>query len=224
MAKVCHEMLPTIHAAGLIDAVDAFCDRIGFTADQVRALFKVAAKLDIPIKLHAEQLSNLHGAEMAAHFKALSADHLEYLDEKGVMAMANAGTVAVILPGAFYYLRETTKPPIDLLRRYQVPIALATDCNPGSSPTTSPLLMMNMAAILFRLTPEEALAGFTRNGAAALGLSKYLGTLEVGKIADLAIWDIDHPSELTQGIGNNPLYQRYFANSEAEKLHNSGRN
>ncbi|WP_373089232.1 imidazolonepropionase [Sneathiella sp.] len=213
MAKVCHEMLPTIHALGLIDAVDAFCETIGFSAEQVRQLFKAAEKLKLPLKLHAEQLSNLHGAELAAHFRALSADHLEYVDEKGVAAMAKFGTVAVILPGAFYFLRETRKPPIELLRKYKVPMALATDCNPGSSPTTSPQLMMNMAAILFRLTPEEALTGFTRNAAAALGLASEIGTLEIGKQADLAIWNIEHPSELTQGIGTNPLYIRYYGKS-----------
>lgn len=209
MAKVCNEMLPTAHALGLVDAVDAFCEKIAFSPDQVRQLFKTAIGLEIPIKLHAEQLSNLHGAEMAARLGALSADHLEYLDEEGVRAMAEAGTVAVLLPGAFYFLRETQKPPIDLLRKHNVPMALATDCNPGSSPTTSPLLMMNMAAVFFRLTPEEALAGFTRNAAAALGLSGEVGTLEIGKRADLAIWNIDHPAELTQGIGTNPLYLRY---------------
>lgn len=210
MAKVIYEMLPTIHALGLIDAIDAFCEKIAFSEDQVRQLFKAADKLGVPVKLHAEQLSNQKGTELAAHFKALSADHLEYLDEKGVKEMAKSGTVAVILPGAFYYLRETQKPSIELFREYDVPMALATDCNPGSSPTTNPQLMMNMAAILFRMTPEEALAGFTRNGAAALGLSAKIGTLEVGKQADLAIWDIDHPSELTQAIGSNPLYSRYF--------------
>ncbi len=211
MAKVCNEMLPTAHALGLVDAVDAFCEKIAFSPDQVRELFKIAMKLDIPLKLHAEQLSNLHGAEMAARLGALSADHLEYLDEDGVKAMAAAGTAAVLLPGAFYFLRETQKPPIELLRQHGVAIALATDCNPGSSPTTSPLLMMNMAAIFFRLTPEEALAGFTRNAAAALGMADEIGTLEIGKRGDLAIWDIDHPSELTQGIGTNPLFQRHYS-------------
>jgi len=215
MAKVCHEMLPTVHTLGLVDAVDAFCEKIAFSEHQVRQLFKTASKLKIPVKLHAEQLSNLKGAELAAHFNALSADHLEYLDEPGVKAMAKAGTVAVILPGAFYFLRETQKPPIELLRQHGVPIALATDCNPGSSPTTSPLLMMNMAAILFRLTPEEALAGFTRHAAAALGMATEIGTLEIGKQADLAIWSIDHPSELTQGIGVNPLFLRYFGQEHA---------
>lgn len=215
MAKVCHEMLPTAISLGLVDAVDAFCEKIAFSENQVRQLFKAASKLGVPVKLHAEQLSNLKGAELAAHFNALSADHLEYLDEQGVIAMAKAGTVAVILPGAFYFLRETQKPPIELLRQHGVPIALATDCNPGSSPTTSPLLMMNMAAILFRLTPEEALAGFTRHAASALGLASEVGTLEIGKQADLAIWSIDHPSELTQGIGINPLYLRIFGQDNA---------
>ncbi|TNE33998.1 MAG: imidazolonepropionase [Alphaproteobacteria bacterium] len=210
MSKVVHEMLPTIHALGLIDAVDAFCDTIGFTAEQVRELFKATQKLKLPIKLHAEQLSNQHGAEMAAHFKALSADHLEYLDEDGIKAMAKYGTVAVLLPGAFYFLRETQKPPLDLLRKYNVPIALATDCNPGSSPVTSPQLIMNMAAIFFRMTPEEALAGFTRNAAKALGLDAEIGTLETGKRADLAIWNIDHPAELTHMIGANPIHMRHF--------------
>ena len=210
MAKVIHEMLPTIHALGLVDAIDAFCEKIAFSEDQVRQLFKAADRMNIPVKIHAEQLSNQRGAELAAHFKALSADHLEYIDEKAVKEMARAGTVAVILPGAFYYLRETQKPPIKLFREHGVPMALATDCNPGSSPTTNPQLMMNMAAVLFRLTPEEALAGFTRNAAKALGLSKEIGTLEVGKLADLAVWDIEHPSELTQSIGSNPLHSRYF--------------
>ncbi|MBO0333700.1 imidazolonepropionase [Sneathiella sp. CAU 1612] len=210
MAKVIHEMLPTIHALGLVDAIDAFCEKIAFSEDQVRQLFKAADRMNIPVKIHAEQLSNQRGAELAAHFRALSADHLEYIDEKAVKEMARAGTVAVILPGAFYYLRETQKPPIKLFREHGVPMALATDCNPGSSPTTNPQLMMNMAAVLFRLTPEEALAGFTRNAAKALGLSSEIGTLEVGKQADLAIWDIEHPSELTQAIGSNPLYSRIF--------------
>ncbi len=215
IAKVCQTMLPTAHALGLVDAVDAFCEKIAFSAEQVRILFKKAEELNIPIKLHAEQLSNLHGAELAANFNALSADHLEYLDEAGVKAMAKHNTVAVLLPGAFYFLRETKLPPLDLLRQHKVPIALATDCNPGSSPVTSPQLVMNMAAIFFRMTPEEALAGFTRNGAQALGLLDQIGTLETGKQADLAIWDIDHPAELTYRVGSAPLHKRYFAGQAA---------
>ncbi|WP_169546036.1 imidazolonepropionase [Sneathiella aquimaris] len=211
MQKVCQEMLPTAHSLGLVDAVDAFCEKIAFSTEQVRQLFKKAEALGLPIKLHAEQLSNLNGAELAANFHALSADHLEYLDEAGVKAMAKNGTVAVLLPGAFYFLRETKLPPLDLLRKYNVPIAIATDSNPGSSPVTSPQLVMNMAAILFRMTPEEALAGFTRNGAQALGLQNQIGTLEAGKYADLAIWSIVHPAELTYRIGSTPLYRRYFS-------------
>lgn len=211
MNKVCKEMLPTADTLGLVDAVDAFCETIAFSTDQVRQLFKAAEQLELPIKLHAEQLSNQHGAELAANFHALSADHLEYLDEAGVKAMADHGTVAVLLPGAFYFLREEKKPPLELLQQYGVPIALATDCNPGSSPVTSPLLIMNMAAILFRMTPEQTLAGFTRNGARALGLHHKIGTLEVGKQADLAVWDISHPAELTYSMSSNPLHQRYYS-------------
>ncbi|MEH6404327.1 MAG: imidazolonepropionase [Sneathiella sp.] len=211
MAKVCGEMLPTAHALGLVDAVDGFCEKIAFNVDQIRTLFKTAERLKLPVKLHAEQLSNLHGTELAANFNALSADHLEYLDEAGVKALAKHGTVAVLLPGAFYFLRESKVPPLEDLRRSNVPIALATDCNPGSSPITSPQLVMNMAAVLFRMTPEEALAGFTRNAAKALGLQNTIGTLEVGKQADFAIWNISHPSELSYHIGSRPLHQRYFA-------------
>ncbi len=211
MDKVCREMLPTAHALELVDTVDAFCETIAFSPSQIRQLFKVAENLDIPVKLHAEQLSNLHGAELAANFQALSADHLEHLDEAGVKAMATHGTIAVLLPGAFYFLRESKLPPLDLLREYNVPIALATDSNPGSSPITSPQLVMNMAAILFRMPPEESLAGFTRNGARALGLQDKIGTLETGKQADLAVWNIDHPAELTYRIGSSPLHKRYFS-------------
>ena len=163
----------------------------------------------MPVKLHAEQLSNLGGAKLAASYGALSADHIEYLDEDGVIAMADAGTIGVVLPGAFYTLRETQKPPIDLLRQHNVPIALATDCNPGSSPLTSLLLTMNMASTLFRLTPEESLAGVTRNAARALGLEDR-GVLSRGLRADLAIWDVSHPSELAYRIGFNPLHTRIF--------------
>jgi len=201
---VANEMLPAIAAEGLADAVDAFCERIGFTAEQTRRVFAAAQRLGLPVKLHAEQLSDMGGAALAAEFRALSADHLEYLSAEGVAAMARAGTVAVLLPGAFYFLRETRLPPVDALRQAGVPIAIATDSNPGTSPTTSLLLMLNMACTFFRLTPEEALAGVTRSAARALGLEDSHGTLETGKAADFAIWDIDHPAELAYRIGGNP--------------------
>ncbi len=200
------EIIPAVRKAGLADAVDGFCEGIAFSPDQMRRVFEKARAVDLPVKLHAEQLSDLKGAVLAAEFAALSADHLEYIQEDGVRAMAETGTVAVLLPGAFYTLREKQAPPIDLFRRHGVPIAIATDCNPGSSPATSLLLMLNMAATLFRLTPEEALAGVTRNAARALGLETEIGTLEVGKRADLAIFDIDHPAELAYRIGYNPLF------------------
>lgn len=199
-------IIPAVRKAGLADAVDGFCEGIAFTPDQMRRVFEKARAVDLPVKLHAEQLSDLKGAVLAAEFAALSADHLEYIQEDGVRAMAGAGTVAVLLPGAFYTLREKQAPPVDLFRRHGVPIAIATDCNPGSSPATSLLLMLNMAATLFRLTPEEALAGVTRNAARALGLEAEIGTLEAGKRADLAIFDIDHPAELAYRIGYNPLF------------------
>lgn len=207
--EVCIPALRAGHAEGLIDAVDAFCERIAFQPEQVARVFDVAKELSLPVKIHAEQLSNLGGAKMAAGYGALSADHVEYLDEDGVKAMADAGTTAVILPGAFYTLRETQLPPVELLRQYGVPIAVATDANPGSSPLTSLLLAMNMASTLFRLTPQEALAGATRNAARALGLSDR-GTIEPGKRADLAVWDIETPAELVYRIGFNPLHKRYF--------------
>ena len=200
------EIIPAARKAGLADAVDGFCERIAFSPGQIRRVLEKARAVDLPVKLHAEQLADLKGAVLAAGFGALSCDHLEYLEEDGVRAMAAAGTVAVLLPGAFYTLREKQAPPVDLLRRHKVPIAVATDCNPGSSPVTSLLLMLNMAATLFRLTPEEALAGVTRNAARALDLDAELGTLEVGKRADLAIFDIDHPAELAYRIGYNPLF------------------
>ena len=190
---------------GLSVAVDAFCENIGFTPKQTERIFKTAKKLGLAVKLHAEQLTDLQGASLAARYGALSADHLEYVSENGVKAMAKSGTVAVLLPGAFYFLRETQVPPIDLLRSYSVPIAVSTDCNPGSSPTTSLLLMLNMACTLFRLTPEEALAGVTRNGARALGLQNKIGTLEPAKEADFVVWDIQEPAELAYRIGSNPL-------------------
>ena len=209
-ALVAGPMLDAIAAEGLADAVDVFCEGIAFSPEETRTVFEAAKAKGLSIKIHAEQLSNLGGAALAAGMGALSADHLEYLDEAGVIAMAKAGTVAVVLPGAFYFLRETQKPPIALLRQHGVPIALATDANPGSSPLTSPLLVMNMACTLFRLTPEEALAGLTRHAAQALGLSDEIGTLEAGKACDLAIWDIERPAELAYRIGFNPLYARIW--------------
>ena len=205
-------VIPTLNAAhqeGLVDAVDGFCEGIAFQPDQIARVFEATKSLGLPVKLHAEQLSNLGGAKLAAAYGALSADHIEYLDEAGVRAMAQAGTTAVVLPGAFYTLRETQKPPVDLLRTYKVPMALATDCNPGSSPLTSLLLTMNMGCTLFHLTPAEALAGVTCHAARALGLSDR-GVIAVGKRADLAIWDVSHPAELSYRIGFNPLYKRIF--------------
>jgi imidazolonepropionase len=198
-------MLPEVKASGLADAVDAFCEGIGFSPEQTERVFAAATKLGLPVKLHADQLSDLGGAALSARFAALSADHLEYTSEDGIAAMAAAGTMAVLLPGAFYFLRETKLPPIEALRSAGVPIAIATDCNPGSAPLTSLLLVLNMACTLFRMTPEEALAGVTRHAARALGLADECGTLEVGKAADFAIWDIDEPAELAYRIGFNPL-------------------
>lgn len=203
-------MLPTLAEEGLVDAVDAFCEGIAFSPEQVARVFSAAADLGIPVKLHADQLSNLQGAALAARYHALSADHLEHSDEASVMAMAAAGTVAVLLPGAFYFLREQKRPPLDLLRRHGVGMAVATDCNPGTSPLTSLLLAMNMAATQFGMTTEECIAGVTREAARALGLSAQIGTLEAGKYADLAIWDIDNPSELVYRIGFNPLFARIW--------------
>ena len=195
------------HAEGLVDAVDAFCDTIGFTPAQTRRVFEAARTLGLPVKLHAEQLSNQHGAALAAEYGALSADHLEHLDAAGIAAMRAAGTVAMLLPGAFYFLRETKLPPIDALRAAGVPIAIASDHNPGSSPTLSLLLMLNMACTLFRLTPEEAFAGITANAARALGLADR-GVLAAGRRADLAIWDAEHPRELAYRFGINPCLRR----------------
>lgn len=198
------------HAEGLIDAVDGFCEGIAFSVDEMTRVFDHAKALGIPVKLHAEQLSNLGGAKMAASYGALSADHLEYLDAEGAAAMAEAGTVAVILPGAFYAINETQKPPIQALRDAGVRMAIATDCNPGTSPLTSLLLTMNMSATLFRLTVDECIAGATREAARALALLGETGTLEVGKSADLAIWNIVRPAELVYRIGFNPLHSRIF--------------
>lgn len=205
---VCDTMLPAIAGEGLADAVDAFCEGIGFTAEQTRRVFEAATKAVLPVKLHAEQLSNQHGAALAAEYGALSADHLEYLDDAGVAAMAKSGTIAVLLPGAYYFVRETRLPPVDALRSAGVPIALATDCNPGTSPLTSILLVMNMAATLFRLTVDECFLGVTREAARALGLQDEIGTLETGKACDLAIWDVERPAELVYRIGLNPLHAR----------------
>ncbi|WP_432625615.1 imidazolonepropionase [Albidovulum sp.] len=204
---VCIPALRAAHAEGLVDAVDGFCEGIAFSPAQIARVFDVACALGLPVKLHAEQLSNLGGAAMAARYGALSADHLEYLDEAGVRAMADAGTVAVILPGAFYTIRETVAPPIALFRAHGVQMALATDMNPGSSPLCSLLLAMNMACTLFRMTPEEALMGVTRHAARALGLADR-GTIVPGARADLAVWNVDHPAELAYRIGFNPLHHR----------------
>jgi len=198
---VIQEILPAAAEAGLVDSVDAFCERIAFSPEQVQRLFAAARDLGIPIRLHAEQLSNLHGAELAAGLGALSADHLEYLDEAGAAAMARSGTVAVLLPGAFYYLGETRRPPVDVLRREGVPIAVASDFNPGSSPLLSLRLAMNMACTLFGLTPAEALAGVTCHAARALGAAAERGTIEAGKAADLVLWDAAHPAELAAQLG-----------------------
>ena len=200
---ICGEMLPAL--ADLCDAVDGFCETIAFTPAQIRRVFESARELGLPVKLHADQLSDLQGAALAAEFDALSADHLEYTDESGVAAMARAGTVAVLLPGAFYCLGETRLPPVALFRAHDVPMAVATDLNPGSSPLRSPLMALNLACTLFRLTPAEALAGMTRHAARALGLSASHGTLEVGKVADFAVWSVSHPAELCYWLGGNPL-------------------
>ena len=207
---VAETMLPEIAAAGLADAVDAFCENIGFTPAQTERVFAAAKRHGLPVKLHAEQLSNQQGAALAARHGALSADHLEYLDDAGIVAMAQAGTAAMLLPGAFYFLRETKRPPVAALRAAGVPIALATDCNPGTSPLTSILLTMNMAAVQFGLTVDECLLGVTRHAARALGMQAEAGTLEVGKHCDLAIWDIERPADLVGRIGFNPLHTRIW--------------
>lgn len=207
--EVCIPTLREAHAEGLVDAVDAFCEGIAFSPTQVRRVFDAARGLGLPVKLHAEQLSDLGGAALVAGYGGLSADHLEYLSNEGIAAMARAGTVAVLLPGAFYTLGETQAPPVAALRAAGVPMAVATDCNPGSSPMTSLLLAMNMASTFFRLTPEEALAGTTRVAALALGRSD-IGTIEAGRRADLAIWDVEHPAELAYRIGDAPLHRRLF--------------
>jgi len=207
--EICLPALEAAHAEGLADAVDGFCEGIAFSPTQIERVFARARQLGLPIKLHAEQLSDLGGAALAARHGAVSADHLEYLSQSGIHAMAEAGTVAVLLPGAFYYLREKRAPPVAAMRAAGVPIAVATDCNPGSSPLASLLTAMNMACTLFRLTPEEALAGVTRNAARALGLAD-AGTIAPGMRADLAVWNIGHPRELAYRIGFNPLHARFF--------------
>ena len=204
IALVCNEMLPAAVEAGLVDAVDAFCEGIAFSAAQTARVFDRAAELGLRVKLHADQLSDLGGAELAARYQALSADHLEYTSEAGVRALAEAGTVAVLLPGAFYFLREKQAPPVQMLRHHGVPVAIATDCNPGSSPLSSMLLAMNMACTLFRLTPEEALAGATCHAARALGMADSHGSLAVGMAADFAVWDLASPAELVYAMGANP--------------------
>ncbi|MEO7642077.1 MAG: imidazolonepropionase, partial [Ramlibacter sp.] len=204
------EMLPVLHGEGLVDAVDAFCERIAFSPAQTERVFAVAQALGLPVKLHAEQLSDSGGAQLAARFGALSCDHLEWLSEEGAQAMRAAGSVAVLLPGAFYFLRETRLPPIGLLRTHGVPMAISTDCNPGSSPCTSLLLMLNMACTLFRLTPQEALAGVTRHAAQALGLPDR-GVLAAGLRADFVLWDVERPAQLAYAIGANPRLQTVFA-------------
>jgi imidazolonepropionase len=203
------QMLPVLHAEGLVDAVDGFCERIAFSPAHIERVFAAAAALGIPVKLHAEQLSDSGGAQLAARYDALSCDHLEWLSPEGVQAMARSGSVAVLLPGAYYFLRETKLPPFDLLRQHGVPMAISTDCNPGSSPCTSLLLMLNMACTLFRLTPEESLAGVTRNAALALGLQDR-GVLAAGKRADFVLWDVQSPAELSYALGANPRIQTVF--------------
>ena len=206
--KVCIPALKLAHQENLVDAVDGFCESIAFTPQQIERVFIAAQSLNLPVKLHAEQLTLLGGAALAAQYNALSADHLEYLDEAGVMAMAKTGTVAVLLPGAFYTLRETQYPPVELLRKHGVPVAIATDCNPGSSPLASLLLTMNMACTLFRLTPEETLTGVTRVAAQALGLTDR-GSIAPGMAADCTLWNVEHPAELSYRIGFNPLIERF---------------
>lgn len=203
IAHICDEMLPALAAEGLVDAVDAFCEHLAFSPAQVERLFIKARELGLPVKLHAEQLSSLHGSSLAARYQALSADHLEFMTEEDAIAMGKAGTVAVLLPGAFYFLRETQLPPMDALRRHGVKIALASDLNPGTSPGLSLRLMLNMGCTCFRMTPEEALAGVTLHAATALGLGASHGSLEVGKVADFVAWQIDRPADLAYWLGGD---------------------
>jgi len=214
VTMVAGQMIPAVARAGLAEAVDVYCDTIAFTPDEVEQVFASAARHELRVKIHAEQLSNQHGAELAARHRALSADHLEHLDEAGAKAMAEAGMVAVLLPGAFYALQETKKPPVQLLRDQGVPMAIATDCNPGTSPLLSPTLAMNMACTLFGLTPEEALAGMTVNATRALGLEKEVGTIAAGKAADLCIWRIENLAELGYWIGLPGPERRIYAGDD----------
>lgn len=207
--KAVDQILPAAHAEGLVDAVDAYCEPIAFTTDEVARLFDKAEQLGLPVKLHADQLSDGGGAALAARYHALSADHIEHTTEPGVQAMAEAGVVAVLLPGAFLMLRETKAPPVALLRQHGVRMAVATDCNPGTSPVASMTAALNLACVQFRLTPEEAIAGATRHAARALGLQDEVGTLEVGKAADLAVWEINRPAELCYWLGAPLLHRRY---------------
>ena len=203
ITHICTEMLPALAAEGLVDAVDAFCEYLAFSPAQVERVFRAARQLGLPVKLHAEQLSSLHGSSLAARYQALSADHLEFMTEEDAIAMARSGTVAVLLPGAFYFLRETQLPPMDALRKHGVKIAIASDLNPGTSPALSLRLMMNMACTLFRMTPEEALAGVTQHAATALGMGETHGSLEPGKVADFVAWNIDRPADLSYWLGGD---------------------
>ena len=215
VTEAVEQMIPAVAKAGLATSVDAYCEGIGFLPHEVERLFEAAANHGLAVKLHAEQLSNRGGAKMAARYEALSADHLEHIDEEGVAAMAEAGTVAVLIPGAYYALQETKKPPVGLFRTYRVPMAVATDCNPGTSPLLSPTLAMNMACTLFGLTPEEALAGMTVNAALALGLANEIGSIAPGKAADLAVWRIEHPAEFGYWIGLPGPERRIFGGMDA---------
>lgn len=206
--EVCIPLIAEAARQGLADAVDAYCEGIGFSPDQVRRVFETAKASGLPVKLHADQLSDLNGAALAAEFGALSADHLEYTNDAGISAMAKAGTTAVILPGAYYMINETQKPPIEAFRTAGVPMALASDANPGTSPILSLLTIANMGCTLFGMTVEEALAGITREGARALGLANEVGTIETGKFCDLAIWDVENPAQLVQWVGIKPLHGR----------------
>lgn len=211
---ICQTLLPALHQEGLVDAVDAFCEHLAFSPAQVERVFQAARQLGLPVKLHAEQLSLLHGAGLAARYQALSADHLEYLCEEDIALMAEHGTAAVLLPGAYYFLRETHQPPLALLRQYQVPVAISTDMNPGTSPVLSLRLMMNMACTLFRMTPEEALAGVTINAARALGVGAVCGSLAAGKTANFVAWDVQHPAELSYWLGGTLSKQVIYQGEE----------